>query len=271
MPRSRNHYRAHLATDAPLLGATIVVTRPSATAAPLKRLIVKNGGVVLSLPSISLRSVSDAAVALKALKGARDADVVIFTSPSAVSHAFRLAPKLKFARATKIFTIGSASAAALARRGVRDAAYPSERLDSEGLLELPGLAKIRRRRVVLVGAPGGRDVLAPALRSRGARVSEVFVYRRVAPALDRRHLAALEAAQAPLVTLLSSLEALHHLRDRLPLRLFARLADGDLIASSQRVADAARGSLFANVHVAASAETAAMIDAARTALGRHRI
>lgn len=271
MPTPRSRHRAHLATDAPLLGATVVVTRPSATAAPLKRRIAKNGGVVLSLPAIALRSIVDVPAARKALKTARDADIVIFTSPSAVSYAFRLAPKLRFTRATRVFTVGAASARALKRHGVREVLHPTERQDSEGLLELPELQRVRRRRIVLIGAPGGRGVLAPALRARGARITEIFVYRRVAPSLDRRHVAALEGAQAPLVTLLSSLEALHHLREHLPLRLFARLADGELIASSPRIAAAARASLFANVHVAVSAEAAALLDAACAALGRHRI
>ncbi|HEX6832351.1 MAG TPA: uroporphyrinogen-III synthase, partial [Rudaea sp.] len=55
--------RARLATAAPLLGATVVVTRPSASAAPLKRRIVRCGGKVLALPAISLSAAPDAVAA----------------------------------------------------------------------------------------------------------------------------------------------------------------------------------------------------------------
>ena len=270
MPGS-HRIRAHLSVDTPLLGATVVVTRPTASAAPLKRGIVKKGGTPLGLPGISLRAAANPAAAQAALKSATDADAVVFTSPSAVRYAFALRPKLRFPRTAHVFAIGAASARALHRHGVRDVLHPTVRQDSEGLLELPELQKIRRNRIAIVGAPGGRDTLSTVLRQRGARIVDVFVYERSAPIFDRRHFNALENATAPIVTLLSSLEALHHLRDRLPLRLFARLADGDLIVSSERIAAAARASLFANVHIAASADAHALIDAACSALVRHRI
>lgn len=271
MPVPRKRYRAELATDAPLLGATVVVTRPTATAAPLKRQIVRRGGNVLSLPAIALRPAENPAGTRAALKAAHDADIVVFTSPAAVLHAFLLMPKLRFARATRVCAMGSAGATLLNRNGIRNVLTSDDRQDSEGLLALAELQKVRRRRVALIGAPGGRDLLATTLRQRGARVVDVYVYRRVAPNFNQRHFAALESAPTPLITLLSSLEALERLREALPLRLFARLADGELIASSERIAAAARTSLFANVHLATSAEAVPLVEAACNAMARHRI
>ena len=265
-----HHARLHLG-GGPLAGASVVVTRPAATAQALKRRIRALGGIALSLPGIALRASADAAAAKRALAAARTADVAIFVSPAAVRFAFALRPNLRFARDTMVCTVGAATARALARRGIARAIWPRQRQDSEGLLALAELRNLHCSRVVLIGAPGGRELLAQTLRAGRARVEEIHVYRRVAPALDRRHLATLELAAAPLVTLLTSAEALTNLRAILPLRLFARLAAGELIVSSERLADAARASLFGRVHVAASPMPADLLQAACAALARHRL
>jgi len=253
-----------------LAGASVIVTRPAASAASLKRGIRALGGTALALPVLALRRPVDGAAAKAALQQARNADAVIFVSPAAVRFAFALR-QLRFARATRVCAIGAASAQALIRRGVRNVLFPRKRQDSDGLLALPELHKLRGRHVVLIGAPDGRELLAQTLRARRARVSEVHVYRRVAARLSERQLAALEQASAPLLTLLTSAQTLAGLRAQLPLPLFARLAEGELIVSSERLAEAARRSLFGNVHIAASPLPRDLLAAARQALARHRL
>jgi uroporphyrinogen-III synthase len=254
----------------PLAGASVIVTRPAASAAALKRRIRALGGNVIALPVISLRRAADIDVAQAALRQARAADVVVFVSPAAVKFAFALRP-LRFSRATRVCATGVATARALTRRGVRDVQFPRERQDSEGLLALPELQKLRGRRVALIGAPDGRELLAETLRARRARVSEIHVYRRVPAALNARQRAALEQAPRPLLTLLTSTQILAALRTQLPLALFARLAEGELIVSSARLADAARRSLFGNVHIAASPLPRDLLATAQQALARHRL
>ncbi|MFT3790604.1 MAG: uroporphyrinogen-III synthase [Rudaea sp.] len=254
-----------------LAGAAVVVTRPAASAGALKRRIAARGGAPLGLPGVGIRAIEDAAAARGALRTARDADLAIFVSPNAVRHAFALLPALRFARATQVCAVGHATARALARHGVRNAIAPAQRQDSEGLLALPALADLRRRRVALIGAPGGRELLPAALRARGAMLQSIHVYRRAAPRWDRRHFAALENAAPPLLTLLSSADVLSRLERGLPPRLFARLVEGECVASSPRLAHAARAAGFARVHIAASAGTRDMIVAAEAALARHRL
>jgi uroporphyrinogen-III synthase len=259
-----------LETAGPLAGASVIVTRPAASAAPLRRRIRALGGNALALPALALRRIADIAAAQAALRQARAADVVIFVSPSAVKFAFALQP-LRFSRAARVCAIGAATARALQRHGVREVLFPRDRQDSEGLLALPPLQKVRGQRVVLIGAADGRELLARTLRTRRARVSEIHVYRRVATRLSARQLAALELAAAPLLTLLTSAETLAVLRAQLPLPLFARLAGGELIVSSARLAEAARRSLFANIHIAASPLPRDLLAAAVQALARHRL
>jgi uroporphyrinogen-III synthase len=254
----------------PLAGASVIVTRPATTAASLKRQIRALDGAPIGLPGIALRAIDDAAAAKAALRQARDTDIVIFISPNAVKFAYALRP-LRFGRRTQVFAVGAATARALTRRGVRHVAFPRERADSEGLLALPELQKLRGKRVALIGAPGGRELLAQTLRERRARVTQIHVYRRVAPRYAARQLAALENATAPLLTLLTSAEALANLRAQLPLHLFARLAEGELIVSSTRIAELAQLSLFVNVHIAASPSPRHLLASALQAIARHRI
>ena len=186
-------------------------------------------------------------------------------------HAYALVPGLRFTRKTRVCAIGAGTARALARRGVRDVLWPRQRQDSEGLLALPELARLRGHSVALIDAPGGRDLLPGTLQSRGARVQRVHVYQRTAARLDRRHRAAVAAAAAPLVVQLSSLEALASLRAQLPEPLFARLAAGEAVVSSERVASAARAAGWRSVHRAASASLADMIAMTIVTLARHRL
>ena len=254
----------------PLAGASIVVTRPAATAAALRRRIVALGGTPVGLPGFGLGRVADVAAARRALRATASADVVVFTSPAAVRHAWQLLPTLRLRRRTCVAAPGAGSVRALRRRGVA-AVFPPDRQDSEGLLRMPPLARVRGRRVTLVGAAGGRDLLARELRARGARVTFVETYRRLPPRLTRRHLAVLEAAPPPLIVLASSADALTNLCARLPPALFARLATNDCVASSERIAAAARALGFRRVHRAASAAPEALLDEARTVLALHRL
>jgi uroporphyrinogen-III synthase len=271
MPRPAAKKPARLrAFDRPLAGACVVVTRPAGSARALLARLRTLGANAINLPAIALRAAPSSAALERALDAARTAYAVVFVSPAAVRFAFALRPKLKIPRSVALLAVGASTAAALRRRGLAHVRRP-ERQDSEGLVALPELARVRGQRVLLIGAAGGRELLAETLRARAARVVPVHVYARTAPPFDARRCAALESASTPLVTLLSSAEALSNLRAGLPLALYAKLAAGELVVSSERLAAAARAALFTNVHVAASALPADLVVAAQNALARHRL
>lgn len=255
----------------PLAGASVVLTRPSATAADLRRRIRALGGIPLSLPGSVLRAAADNVAIERALHDARNADLAIFVSPAAVRFAFAAQPRLRFARATRVAAVGAATARALVRRGIQAVLHPLERQDSEGLLALPELRRLRGKRIALIGAPDGREVLLHALRTRRARVTRIDVYQRVAAPFSARQLAALECAADPLLTLVSSAQTLARLRAALPLPLFARLAAGHLVVSSERLAQIARTSLFASITLADGPAPQSLLNAACAVLARHRL
>jgi uroporphyrinogen-III synthase len=251
-------------------GACVVVTRPAGSGAALARNVRALGGTPLLLPGLAVRAVGDDASALRALHAARQAQLCIFTSPAAVRFAFRLLPALSLPTRAVMFGIGDGTRTALARHGLA-AHAPSRRADSEGLLALPELADVRGRRIALIGAPGGRDLIAPTLRRRGAEVDAIHVYERVPPRLTRRHFSALAAAAEPLITLLSSGEALRNLGALLPADLLARLRRQALVVSSSRLAALAHTAGFTDVSVADSASPRDLLASASRRLARHRL
>jgi uroporphyrinogen-III synthase len=222
------------------------------------------GGTALPLPGSSLRATPDAIAARASLREALNCDVVIFTSPAAVRFAARL-PPLRTRGA--VIAPGAGTAAAL-RRAAGSAAGIPARADSEGMLEMAELQRLRGKCVGVVGAPGGRGLLEESLRGRGARVVHAHVYQRVPARLDRRHLQALLRTRGPLYVPLSSTEALRNLLAGLPEPAHRALLAGTAIASSERLLRAAREAGFARVVRAASANDTDLIAAILAARAR---
>lgn len=248
----------------------MIITRPADAAASLRRKVEALGGGAIGVPGLSLRQTPELQrVAARSLAEARAQDW-IFSSPAAVRFAFRFVPSLHIPQGARAFGVGAGTQRALARRGIR-ALVPVDRSDSEGLLELPELTDVRDRDVALIGAAGGRDLIAPTLSERGARVESIHVYERGPPQLNRRHFEALARASDPLITLISSGEALVNLVALLPPPLLARLRHQILIVSSARLAAIAEKQGFEDVREAASASADDLLDAACKALARHRL
>ena len=85
------------------------------------------------------------------------------------------------------------------------------------------------------------------------------------PRLDRRHVDALLQLPASAHVLLSSAEALHNLQQLLPPVAWAQLCLATAVASSERLATAARAAGFQRIATAASALPADLLAAAMPA------
>jgi uroporphyrinogen-III synthase len=251
-----------MATPRPLSGTRIAITRPAGTAAAFARAVRTFGGAPILLPGSSLRAALDESAARRALKAALDCDVAIFTSPAAVRFGQRLAPLRTRAQ---VLAPGSGTRHALQRAGVAEVHAPT-REDSEGLLALEVLNNVHGRRIGIVGATGGRGLLARELGARGAEVVHAHVYRRLPARLDRRHAAALRDGDRRklLYVVLSSAEGLANILAALPDDARRVLLAGTAVVSSTRLAALARKAGFAGVLRAVSAGTDAMLAAVIT-------
>ncbi|HRN62458.1 MAG TPA: uroporphyrinogen-III synthase [Luteimonas sp.] len=237
----------------------MISLRPVGGHAPMRRAAAAHGARVLALSPWRIEPRADAATRA-ALRDALRADMVLFTSPAAVNAAAALQP-LRPRRGQRWLAVGAGTAAALRRAGVAEVIAPS-RMDSEGLLSLPALQQVRGTRIALVTAPGGRNLIAPTLAARGARVQRTEVYARVPVPPSPQALARLRALDAPAWLALSSGEALQHVLATLPPDLLPRLRQARVLAASERLAQLAREAGFDDVRVAADARPRSLLAAA---------
>lgn len=234
----------------PLTGKTIVVTRPRAQAEPLGRAIEAQGGRPFYFPLLEISPIEDQAP-LRAAAGQLDSyRLAVFVSPNAVQYAL---PVLLAGRAwppaLRPVAVGSGTVKALQEAGVTGCLCPSERFDSEALLELPELAEqaVQGQRVLILRGNGGRELLGDTLEARGARVERVACYRRSGPAGGQEALlAALARGELHGLTLSSS-EALAYLLEGLGPEDQARLQQLPLFVPHARIAEKARASGFTKV------------------------
>ena len=184
---------------------------------------------------------------------------MIFTSPAAVRFSARLGA-LRPTPACKVIAVGPGTARALERHGVKSVVVPA-RADSEGVLGLPELESPRAMDIALVGAPAGRNLIAPTLRRRGANMHDVHVYARVPARLTARHFDAVLQARKPLLITVTSAQALGVLARILPQAVWQRMLAGTAVVSSARLERIAAQAGFRNRIRAASASNADLIAA----------
>ncbi|MDO4708384.1 MAG: uroporphyrinogen-III synthase [Pseudomonadota bacterium] len=241
----------------------LISLRPRGGHAALRRAARRHGGQVLALSPWQIEQLADAD-ARAALVRAMACPQVIFTSPAAVKAAAALAAFSLPCR-TQCLAVGEGTRRALARAGMQEAIAPA-RMDSEGLLALPALARLPAgAEVGLVTAPGGRGEILRRLQARGICVQRANVYRRKPLPLSAREHARLAqslSADRPLYLALSSGEAFAHILALLPDTLLPALREKTgIIAASPRLAALARQQGF-HVHaVAASARPGDLLTA----------
>lgn len=220
----------------------VISLRPRGEHTALRRAAARRGAGLIALSPWALRDRDDDATR-EDLRAALTAPRVLVTSPAAARAAARLQP-LRARPGQTWFAVGTGSAAALRRAGI-DRVFAPTRMDSEGLLDLPGLQHIDGSTLGLLTAPGGRGTLTPALQARGARLLRADVYERVPVAPSPRAVAALRALTAPSVLALSSGEALQRVLASLPADAVGKLRTATVVAASGRLAALARGQGFA--------------------------
>ncbi len=223
----------------------VISLRPQGQHDALRRAVARLGGRVVALSPLRI-----APRQAPALTGALAASTVVFTSPNAVAAV----PADAWARlksSSRVLATGSGTARALARRGIH--AMAPSRMDSEGVLGMPGLQRVDGQAIGLVTGRGGRGLIESTLRERGARVDRADVYAREAASVTPKARARLHALDAPAVLALSSADALDAAMASLDGTTRSRLLRCAVVAASERLATHARDCGFRQVTLAASA------------------
>jgi uroporphyrinogen III methyltransferase/synthase len=183
----------------PLLGTQVVVTRARHQAGELVEALREVGAEPIEAPVIEIADPADGGAALRqAAATAHAFDWVVFTSANAVDRFCALLPDARAFGPARVAAVGVATAAALARFGVRADLVP-DRAVGEGLVEVfPGPDGAGR--VLLPRAAAGREVVPDGLRAKGWDVEVVEAYRTVASDPGPDALAAARAADAIVFT-----------------------------------------------------------------------
>ena len=241
--------------------STLWSLRPAGEHAALRRAAQGAGFRLRVLPLQRLVAHPDGA----RLDAALAAPIRLYTSPAAVRFASSQAVG-GLCRPGLDLAVGGGTAAALRRVGVAGARSPA-RMDSEGVLAMAELQAPAGQAVGVITAPGGRGLLVPALRERGAEVRVAEVYRRVNFRGGARRLAAF-ADDAGAVLVASSAEAFGLLEARFPDATSARgraLRARPGVVSSPRLEALAARAGFLRVLVAEGPTPAALVAAASRA------
>jgi uroporphyrinogen-III synthase len=190
-------------SSGPLAGIGVLVTRPARQAAGFAEKIAALGGAPVIFPAIAILPPADRGALERAHAALAECDCAIFVSANAVEYG---APESsRWPARLLAFAPGPGTAEALAAVGIRGARIPTTTFDSEGLLDLPELADVQGKRIVIFRGDGGRELLGTTLAARGARVDYVACYRRARPAGGVGGLAeAFNAGRIDVVTLTSS-------------------------------------------------------------------
>ena len=114
---------------------------------------------------------------------------------------------------------------------------------------MPQMQQMNGQRCLIVRGEGGRDELAVALRSRGANVEYLDVYKRIIPSIDSSQVDILVAQDKLDVITITSGEALQNLLIMLGEKDRQRLFDVPLVVVSDRIGQIAADIGFKRIAV----------------------
>ena len=250
----------------------VLVTRPAPEAQRWAQALQAHGIKAESLPLIEIAPLTDVSPLQAVWQDMRRYAAVMFVSANAVQHFMAQQPA-GFALQAQAWGTGPGTQAALLAAGwpadrIRCPQADAPRFDSEALWSLvhsevltwAGHEVLIVRGADTAGQLAGRDWLAQQIRAAGGAVDFVVAYTRGAPVWNAPQQAlAREAASDGSLWLLSSSQALEHLRAALPGQDWRQAR---ALATHPRIAQAARNAGFGEVRECrpALADVAASIE-----------
>jgi uroporphyrinogen-III synthase len=238
----------------PLAGRCVLLTRPAAESRRLAGRIESAGGAAIVFPTLETQPLPLQEASLVALRALPRHRLAVFISANAVRHGMPLVRAMGgWPAALTAAAIGRATADMLREKGVKDVLAPQAGADSDALLALPELQQVQGWSIVVFRGAGGREVLAEALRARGAQVAYVECYRRGVPASDPAPVrSALDAGRLDAIVAASA-EGVRNLLQMVGPERAAALRRVPLVVTHANIEAAARALGFEHVHQAADA------------------
>ncbi|UOA10278.1 uroporphyrinogen-III synthase [Methylobacter sp. S3L5C] len=245
-----------------LKGAQVLVTRPAHQAENLSHLIEACGGVAVRFPTLAIAALDNSGEIDNTLTHLDGYQWLIFISTNAVTmHSYYSDDvKIKKIKSIRIVAIGKATAQALAMAGLPVDLVPESGYNSEALLAMPEMKDIAGQHYLIVRGKGGREELAVTLRSRGAIVEYLDVYKRIIPDIDSSQVSLLIAQDKLDVITITSGEALQNLLIMLAEKYHQRLFEVALVVVSNRIRQIAADLGFKRIAVTQSPSDMAILE-----------
>lgn len=162
----------------PLFGKTVLVARPGDQAAALGNLLTEKGANVICEPAIAIEPPEDYGPLDDAIHQASEFDWIVFSSRNGVEYFFRRLFELGFdlrqIGSTKLAAVGTTTMAALTTYRLNADLCPGEFRAESLAAELAPQAS--GKKILLVRASRGREILATSLVDAGSIVTQVAAY-----------------------------------------------------------------------------------------------
>jgi uroporphyrinogen-III synthase len=244
-----------------LNGAHVLVTRPEHQAENLSRLIRQQGGVAVRFPTLEIVSRGGAEEIKTTLANLNRFQWVVFISANAVNFALKAnGGKIGRAGSSCFAAVGQSTAQAMKMAGLPVDLAPENGYNSEALLALPQLQQVEGQSFLIVRGEGGREQLATTLRSRGAEVNYLEVYKRIVPRIDSSPVIGLLEQQRLNIITVTSAEALQNLSLMLGKNNNRRLSLIPLVVVSDRIRRIAADMGFNRITVTDSPTDTAILE-----------
>ena len=245
-----------------LKGAHILVTRPAHQAENLSLLIEGRGGVAVRFPALAIVALDDSGTIQNTLAHLDRYQWLIFISANAVTmHSYYSDDvRINEFESVRVAAIGKATAQALALVGLPVDLVPESGYNSEALLAMPEMQQMNGQNCLIVRGEGGREELANTLRSRGANVEYLDVYKRIIPDIDSSQVSLLIAQDKLDAITITSGEALQNLVIMLEEKYHQRLFKVALVVVSNRIRQIAADLGFKRIAVTQSPSDMAILE-----------
>lgn len=244
-----------------LNGARVLVTRPAHQAENLSRLIQERGGEAIRFPVLDIVARDNTDEVQDALKNLDKFQWVVFISPNAVNFALKANNgKIDRLKAVRFAAVGRVTAQALEAAGLTVDVVPEQGHTSEALLSMPQMQQVKGQACLIVRGEGGREELANTLRSRGAVVQYLEVYKRTIPSIDSSQVVQLLAQHRLDVITATSGEALQNLLIMLGENNHQLLLPIPIVVVSDRIRQLAAGMGFKRIAVTENPADTAILE-----------
>jgi len=244
----------------------VLVTRPANQNQHLIELIEAAGNKAIAFPTLEIKPPRNNTTLARIIGELDKFSIIIFISPNAVEYAVKEIHKLekKIPQHVKLACIGAGSAKALNESGYDDIITPTEKYNSECLLQHPELQEVAEKNIVIFRGDGGRELLKQTLIKRKADVVYGECYRRTKPDTGNTTLMRALDEDAIDVITATSAKAVRNLCEMTDNQALPGLKEIPVVVASPRIAEVCQQLGFRNdVIVSINASDDAMVDTIR--------